>query len=85
MIDDIGKQEKNAPSNRIKIGDRFIRRFLLDEFSVETGNAGDDRCQNDKANSKTQPNLKPSEIYIVNLLRRKSLVNYHWLKRSDGR
>ena len=68
MIGDVREQEKNAPSNRIEIGDRFIRRFLLYEFSVETSDAGDDRCQNDKTNSKTQPNLKPSEINIVNLI-----------------
>ena len=57
VIGDMRKEEQYVPSNRIEIGDRLGRRFLLDEFSVKTSEAGDDRCQNDKANSEAQPNL----------------------------
>ena len=81
----MSQKKQTDPSNRIEIGYGLGWFYILYKFSVETSDAGDDRCQNDKTNSKTQPNLKPSEIYIVNLLIRKSLVNYHWLKRSDGR
>ena len=57
VIGEMSQKEQTIPSNRIEIGDGFGWRFLLDEFSIETGEAGDNWYQNDKANSKEQPNL----------------------------
>ena len=60
----MSQKKQTNPSNRIEIGYALGWFYILYEFSVETSDAGDDRCQNDKANPKAQPNLMDSDVKL---------------------
>ena len=53
----MSQKKQTNPSNRIEIGYGLGWFYILYKFSVETSDAGDDRCQNYKAYSEAQPNL----------------------------
>ena len=60
----MSQKKQTNPSNRIEIGYGLGWFYILYKFSVETSDAGDDRCQNYKAYSEAQPYLMDSDVKL---------------------